>query len=436
MKQYLKTSLGIVAAGVISMAALVPSASYALSQEETIYAKLQPSGSEQYIKIARHLVDETAAERINDYAISDKMEDKDLPVTVEVTYKLNGEAKTVEEILGQAGQVELEFKFTNHAKVGALYTPFVVALTTTLNEDNVRNVQVTNGKAISNGRTMAVAAVAAPGLYESLQLDELKNLDTVTLNYETDKFELNDVYALVTPKLLDAADLDMFDKLDGLYDNTEKLAESSKQLVAGTQDLKAGIEELRAGVMAAQQKLSAMPVTIDTATMEQIKAQAGQAAAEKVLAQEPMIRAQIRQQLANSPLANMPGVEEMMVQSSLQLAQATAKQTAELTAETVATQVAKTMQSEVGKALGVAFDTMLVGINQLVGGANQLATGMAEFDQAGIQSLNNVVNGKLKTTTRKIEQLTKLAEQYDNFAGKNGADESTTKFVLMIEGRK
>lgn len=436
MKQYLKTSLGIAAAGVISMAALVPSASYALSQEETIYAKLQPSGSEQYIKIARHLVDETAAERINDYTISDKLEDQDLPVTVEVVYKLNGEVKTLEEILGRSGQVELEFKFTNHAKVGALCTPFVVALTTTLDENNARDAQVTNGKAISNGRTMAVAAVAAPGLYESLQLDELKNLDTVTLSYETDKFKLNDVYMLVTPKLLDTADLDMFDKLDGLYDNTEKLAESSKQLVTGTHDLKSGIEELRAGVIAAQQKLSATPMTIDAATMAQIKTQAGQAAAEKILTQEPMIRAQIKQQLVGSPLANTPGVEEMMVQSSLQLAQVTAKQTAELTAETVATQVAKTMQSEVGKALGVAFDTMLVGIDQLVGGANQLATGMAEFDQVGIQSLNNAVNGKLKTTTRKIEQLTKLAEQYDNFAGKNEADESSTKFVLMIEERK
>lgn len=61
---------------------------------------------------------------------------------------------------------------------------------------------------------------------------------------------------------------------------------------------------------------------------------------------------------------------------------------------------------------------------------------MMQFDREGIQTLNNFVNGKVRVTANKVEQLVRLAEQYDNFAGIAKGATGTTKFVLMIEGQK
>ena len=126
-----------------------------------------------------------------------------------------------------------------------MYTPFVVAVATTLDETKVSNVKVTNGRAVNNGRTTAIAAVAAPGLYESLGITELKDADTITISYETEKFELGDIYSIITPKILDSVDLKTFTELDDLYASSNKLAVSSKQLVEGTNSLKSGVNELK-----------------------------------------------------------------------------------------------------------------------------------------------------------------------------------------------
>ncbi len=100
--------------------------------------------------------------------------DRKLPIGLNISYKLDGVEKTLSDIIGKSGKVEIRLHYKNLSKVGNLYTPFVAAVATTLDESKVSNVHVTNGKATSNGRTIAIAAVAAPGLYESLGLDELK----------------------------------------------------------------------------------------------------------------------------------------------------------------------------------------------------------------------------------------------------------------------
>lgn len=48
--------------------------------------------------------------------------------------------------------------------------------------------------------------MATPGLYESLGIDELRGSDTVTISFETSKFELGDIYSIATPKIIDSAD--------------------------------------------------------------------------------------------------------------------------------------------------------------------------------------------------------------------------------------
>lgn len=487
---------------VASAIAIVPSLSslsaMALTQDETVYAKLQNDGSAKYVSVTKHLINDLKENELFDESILSELEnlngfetfsqndqtikwnadgkdiyyrgttEKELPVQLQATYYLNGEERPLSEILGKSGQIEIRLQYTNLSKVGNMYTPFVVAVATTLDETKVSNVKVTNGRAVNNGRTTAIAAVAAPGLYESLGIAELKDADTITISYETEKFELGDIYSIVTPKLLDSADLKTFTELDDLYASSNKLAVSSKQLVEGTNSLKNGINELKNGVLRVKQKLQKAETKLDSNTLNKIKTAASTVAEKQAEAQRGVISANIKTQIesnenlmnalrlqaaemcsaqiggATCPEANVQtiqtqltqGVEASMVESSMTLAKTTAKQTAAATAENVAVQVAETVQKTMISAASGALDTILGGVNKLAQGANELNNGMVQFDHEGIQTLNNFVNSKVKVTANKVEQLVHLAEQYDNFAGIAKGATGTTKFVLMIEGQK
>ena len=284
MKKFNRNLFALFTAGVV---ATVPSyASYAYSQDETVYVKLQSTGEVQNISVTEHLINDDKKQELIDHSFLKDIEnlngfetftiendsvkwnatgkdiyysgttDRKLPIELNISYRLDGVEKTLDDIIGKSGKVEIRLHYKNLSKVGNLYTPFVAAVATTLDESKVSNVHVTNGKATSNGRTIAIAAVAAPGLYESLGLDELKNSDEVVISFETEKFELGEIYTIVTPKILDSADLSTFSELDDLYAKVGLLSQSSNKLVKGTQNLKLGIDELRAAVLAAKQQVT------------------------------------------------------------------------------------------------------------------------------------------------------------------------------------
>ncbi len=514
---------------VVATLTLAPYNAYAMTQDETVYVKLYETGSLNYTTVNKHLLNDLRDTKLHDMTILNGVEnlngsesftrdgdqivwnadghdiyysgktDKNLPIQLAVEYKLDGETKSVDEMLGRSGHVEIHLEYKNLSKVGNMYTPFVAAMSTILPEATTRNLTVTNGKAISNGNMLMVAAIAAPGLYDSLQLDELKSLDEVTLDYETDCFELNDIYSLITPKFLDEEDLKIFDELDGLYGNIDKLSNSSKELVSGTNKLQGGISDLRAAVVKAKDQLAATGSLIDEVTLNKISSVAAATAQKQVAAQRNTIYAEIDNQVrqmasslldttaikneiagsapamvqqicaqqvttgAMSPEQCVPLMTQVVGGVLGQVSGATdskmsaiststitdamfnkiypqmqnlAAQTAATTARSVATQVASSIQEGMGDKLTVMMDGMIGGIDKLVAGAGDLSKGMKQFDQEGIQTLNNVVNGKLKTTSSKLKQLEKLADQYNNYSGISEGVEGKTKFVLMIEGRK
>ncbi len=495
MKKYQKNIIGLTIAGVT---ALMPAgATCALTQDETVYVKLGSNGTAYETSVVEHLKNEK-----KDYQLFDKttlrdvenlngfesfvVEDgrviwnadgediyyrgktqQELPVQMSVTYKLNGETKTLDEIVGKSGKIEVSYKFKNLSQVNEMYTPFVAALTTTFKESAVSGLNVSNGTVESNGRTLAVAAVAAPGLYESLGIEELKGTDEITLKFETEKFEMNDVYAVVTPKLLDSEDLKVFAELDALSESANILASSSKQLVNGSTRLNTGLGELRSGIIAAKQQVGAFAVNIDNATMTQIKNVAATSAEQAVEAKRAEVAAGVDLQLASSAElqsalhlqaevmcaqmagGNCPdaqvqaveaqlvaGVKKQLVESSMALAKQTARETASTTAEQVALQVASATQTKVVPVVSGALDTILNGVNQIAQGARELNAGMTKFDQEGIQPLTDFVNGKIKVTANKVEKLMRLADDYQSYAGIADDAKGETKFILMIEGKK
>lgn len=242
----------------------------ALSKTETVYSKLNYNGEVTDTIVNELLVNDKELDTINDYStltdiinISDDNEFtndnnkltfnamgknvmyqgksvKKLPITTIVTYKLNGKSIKLDDLLGKSGNVTINIKYINNEKHGNLYTPFVITTTTMIESNNNSNVTINNGKTIEFGSKNLVVGISAPGLYESLNLEELKGLDTITINYDTKSFELPSIYSVVTTKLLETADLSKFDKLDTLYESTSKLQDNMNLICKGSNTLSQG----------------------------------------------------------------------------------------------------------------------------------------------------------------------------------------------------
>lgn len=242
----------------------------ALSKTETVYSKLNYNGVVTDTIVNELLVNDKELDTINDYStltdiinISDDNEFtnnnnkltfnamgknvmyqgksvKKLPITTIVTYKLDGKSIELNDLLGKSGNVTINIKYINNEKHGNLYTPFVITTTTMIESNNNSNVTINNGKTIEFGSKNLVVGISAPGLYESLNLEELKGLDTITINYDTKSFELSNIYSVVTTKLLESSDLSKFDKLDTLYESTSKLQDNMSLICKGSNTLSQG----------------------------------------------------------------------------------------------------------------------------------------------------------------------------------------------------
>lgn len=103
------------------------------------------------------------------------------PVDVKITYYLDGQEIAPENLAGKSGKVKIRFDYTNNSKKTVkvngkeeeIYTPFLMASGMILPGDNFKNVEVSNGKVISDGSNNIVVGIALPGLEDSLKLDEL-----------------------------------------------------------------------------------------------------------------------------------------------------------------------------------------------------------------------------------------------------------------------
>ena len=271
MKNNKKNMKKVVATSLVLTLALTPISTLALSREETVYAKLNTDGSVKNIIVNEHLINSDKLDTIEDYTElenilninSDRTYTKQdnlltwdskgsdifyqgttnqqAPVSEEITYKLNGEKVELKNLIGKSGKVEITLKYKNLDKHvinnQTLYTPFVVTTATMIDTKNNSNITVTNGKVVNSGNNFIVVGLSTPGLYESMNLDELKGLDTVTISYDTTKFELASIYSVITSKLIDNSDLDIFTKLDSVYGSVNQLQESINKIESGSKTI-------------------------------------------------------------------------------------------------------------------------------------------------------------------------------------------------------
>lgn len=168
------------------------------------------------------------------------------PINIVTKYYLDGKETKAEDMIGKSGKVKIEISLINNSLLctNKTFTPYVVALGTMMDSDTNKNITITNGKVTDTGTRSMLLAISAPGLYEYTNINEFKNLNKVTIIYETTDFEINDIYMIASPKILSELDLGIFNKLDELSSSMNTLSSSMDALEEGAKKLSDGTNSL------------------------------------------------------------------------------------------------------------------------------------------------------------------------------------------------
>lgn len=186
--------------------------------------------------------------------------DKELPVDVKVSYKLDGKSISPKDLKGKSGKVEIQFNYDNKSKQTVnvngedveMYTPFTMVSAMMLSSDEYSNVSVENGKLISDGDKNIVVGVAFPGLANDLNLKDLDmDIDipeTVTITADVKDATVGTSITMASAELMNEFGLDDIDSFDDLQDSIDDLEDATNQLVDGSKEAADGSKELADGV--------------------------------------------------------------------------------------------------------------------------------------------------------------------------------------------
>lgn len=283
----------LVSSIMLASLALQPISAYAYTKNETVFSNIDYNGTVIETTVNNHLSkldnasieDESLLEKIKNLNGSEEYKQEEskliwnsngkdifyqgksseeLPVTASIDYYLDGEKTTPKKMLNKKGQVTIKMSLKNNSYIPSkkLHTPFVVTAGIMLDQTKDTNIEITNGEVTETGTRSMALALAAPGLYEDLKIKELKSLDEIIINYDTEKFTLNNIYFVATPKVLSRVDITNLNKVNNLdssiktiQENMNKLDDGAKILNDGASKIDSGSREINASLNTALQAI-------------------------------------------------------------------------------------------------------------------------------------------------------------------------------------
>lgn len=267
------------------------------SKQETVYATLDAAGSPTDVIVSDWLKNSGKGKKIDDVSeLSDIANtkgdeefsqngdnitwdtkdkdiyyqgktDKEMPVGMTISYKLDGKDISPEELAGKSGKLEMNIRYTNSSKKSVkingkdtdIYTPFIMVTGMILPVDSFKNITIDNGDVLSEGDNNIVVAYGMPGLSESLDLKNLslgkdvdldindlsnKITDTVKITADVNNFEMNSSYTVATSDLFNKIDLEDIGSTDKLTDKIDELTSAAGKLVDGSDKIHSNLSKL------------------------------------------------------------------------------------------------------------------------------------------------------------------------------------------------
>ena len=170
--------------------------------------------------------------------------DEALPVNVRITYYLEGQEVSAEEIAGKTGKVKIRFDYENSTDV-----PFMVLSAAMLPADVFSDVDVTNGRVMDLGDQKAVIGFAFPGLMDTLKLvdyeptEKIELPEYVEIEARAEDFALDFTASVVSTGLFEELEDKDLEDLDKLPEDMEELTDASTEIRDAAQELADGGSE-------------------------------------------------------------------------------------------------------------------------------------------------------------------------------------------------
>ena len=309
----------------------------ATSKIETVYSNLDSNGKSYKTIVSTQLTNEDKVDKLVDFSSLINIENtngdetfskngnevvwdsngnniyyqgesnKELPVECKITYELNGEEISAEDLKGKSGNVKIKINYINNekhtvsinGKQVTMYTPFIIVAGTKIDNTKNKNIKITNGKTVDNGESTLAVGIAMPGMQENIGIsrNKIEIPEEIEISMETENFEMENIIDVVAVKGIDedlTSDLNsMYNQVNELVNASNKLLEGANQIKDGTSELAVGANKLKSGTETAyngskQIKNEVEESTrklkndntpaIDSKTLEAIKAQAMQSA--------------------------------------------------------------------------------------------------------------------------------------------------------------
>lgn len=178
-----------------------------------------------------------------------------LPLTMAVSYKLDGSDISADELAGRSGKVTIRFDYTNNkyeertinGEKTKIYVPFAAITGMMLDNDKFRNVEVVNGKTVNDGDRTFIVGTAFPGLAESLDAadsEKVKIPGYFEVTADVTDFELMNTVTIATNEIFNDIDIDLGDSEATISEDIDKLGSAMEQLMDGSDRLHEGLNEL------------------------------------------------------------------------------------------------------------------------------------------------------------------------------------------------
>lgn len=182
-----------------------------------------------------------------------------LPVTMQITYELDGQQLSQEELKGKSGHLKINIHLTNvnsetktiNGKNVIIHPFYVAGGMLSLNNDHYSNATCDQGKIVTDGSKQMLVFAAVPGLKDTLDSADLSKVsdqlsigDDINIECDvTDCDELNLMMGMSNEE--DISDiLDEVDSIEELTNGITKLMDADDQLVDGSQKLADGTQQL------------------------------------------------------------------------------------------------------------------------------------------------------------------------------------------------
>ncbi|WP_036842017.1 X-X-X-Leu-X-X-Gly heptad repeat-containing protein [Pontibacillus marinus] len=162
------------------------------------------------------------------------LEGQSLPWDINVSYMLNGEALSPEELLGKDGKLKVQIETAQNKEVNPLfYNNYLLQITLQLDSKIYENIKASNGTVANAGKDRRVTFTVMP-----------EKQGSFTLTSDVTDFEMESIEFAAVPSSMS------IDKPDvgGMKKDMNSLSDATSEINQGVGELQNGIAELNNGV--------------------------------------------------------------------------------------------------------------------------------------------------------------------------------------------